>query len=149
MLGKFDLDLKERATLGSSERQVTVFRLRGWATWGSSKVCVGKVLVELLSGAERPVQKFVHWPVGPEFRLAISFDIAAGDDHAAPVLHDAQAVNEDRVRRVRERDGRRLVDEVVAKVPDDLQHALERLTDEPHTIVDSHQPSSSVSAPLA
>ncbi len=62
---------------------------------------------------------------GRELGIPVADNGSAGDDGAGPELDDAEAVDEDRHRRIRSRELRSHIGEFVPEVGDDGHHAVE------------------------
>src|SRR3954447_6784766 len=99
MLRQLLVDMQQRTALRLADRDPAVVGRQLPPRW-RRRVKLRSVTPQLLAGRVRPCDELADAAGGDELRRPVPLDVPARHYMAAPVLHDAEAVGQDRVRRV-------------------------------------------------
>src|SRR5215475_14205953 len=94
------------------------------AAWRCRELGRGRVGVKLALRVRRRGDQADHRAVGTELRVSIPGYLASRYYPPAPEFHDAKAMSQDRIRRIRTRQSRLTVSQIVAEFGDYCSHLV-------------------------
>src|SRR5262244_1469036 len=95
------------------------------AAWRCRELGRGRVGVKLALRVCRRGDQAGHRAVGTELRVSIPGYLASRYYFPAPEFHDAKAMSQDRIRRIRARQSRLTVSEIIAEFGDNFGHLVQ------------------------
>ena len=132
MLGDLLEHVQQRVALRGELQFEEVLVALGPAAHRPGEVGCGRVGAELVQGLARGGGQIRRRAVGAELGGAVPNYLTPRNYFSAPEFHDAKAMPQDRIRRIRSRQCRFPVSQIIAEPGDNSHHLVHRAVDVTH-----------------